>query len=218
MDVFKIWSGNYQKEGYDSGIEDNKNNKPNLAGIKFFKATNPINWFWNFNRAYDTFVKGYKDGYLDGDRVSNQIYTKENIMKLDEGHGLETNVEKSKIDTNKKSYNSVSNVKQTTANSLFQNFTQSFTTQRDLAEYFINQLFKIGNEIEEIDNEFFESLTKMKVEGQFEGFIQKILFTYEKEIFPIIEELKEQMTSDIQFLSEEQEKLQESIKLYEQGD
>lgn len=35
----------------------------------------PINYVWNFNNAYDSFMRNYDDGYLDGQRVKNEIYS-----------------------------------------------------------------------------------------------------------------------------------------------
>jgi len=73
-DIFKIYTGDYSKEGYDGGIDDAKKAKPKNK-LKFFKAVNPINCVWNFNNAYDSFVQNYDKGYLDGQRVVNEVYT-----------------------------------------------------------------------------------------------------------------------------------------------
>lgn len=71
---WKIYSGDYSKEGYDSGIDDAKNKRAKNK-FKFFKAVNPINYVWNFNNAYDSFMQNYNEGYLDGQRVVNEVYT-----------------------------------------------------------------------------------------------------------------------------------------------
>jgi len=70
----KIWSGDYTAEGIDYGVKDRQEGKRKLGGIKFFKASNPINWIWNYNRAYDSFVKGYNEGYVAGGLALNGIY------------------------------------------------------------------------------------------------------------------------------------------------
>ena len=72
--VFKIYSGDYSQDGYDSGIDDGKNHKPKNR-FKFFKAVNPINYVWAFNNSYESFMSSYNKGYLDGQRVEHQIYT-----------------------------------------------------------------------------------------------------------------------------------------------
>lgn len=79
-DIFKIYSGDYSKEGYDQGIEDRKENKPKNK-FKFFKAVNPINYVWAFNNAFDSFNKNYDKGYLDGQRVEHNIYSSSNQTK-----------------------------------------------------------------------------------------------------------------------------------------
>jgi len=48
--AFKIYSGDYSKDGYDSGIDDAKHHKPKNK-FKFFKAVNPINYVWAFDNA-----------------------------------------------------------------------------------------------------------------------------------------------------------------------
>jgi len=73
-DMFKIYTGDYSKEGYESGMDDAKEGKPKNK-YKFFKAVNPINYVWNFNNAYDSFMQNYDKGYLDGQRVVNEVYT-----------------------------------------------------------------------------------------------------------------------------------------------
>lgn len=73
-DAFKIYSGDYSKDGYDQGIEDIKEKRAKNK-FKFFKAVNPINYVWAFNNAYESFMKNYDRGYLDGQRVEHNIYT-----------------------------------------------------------------------------------------------------------------------------------------------
>lgn len=73
-DMFKIYTGDYSKEGYDGGIDDAKKAKTKNK-FKFFKAVNPINYVWNFNNAFDSFMQNYDKGYLDGQRVVNEVYT-----------------------------------------------------------------------------------------------------------------------------------------------
>ena len=71
--TFKIYSGDYSKDGYDSGIDDAKHQKPKNK-FKFFKAVNPINYVWAFDNAYQSFMGNYDKGYLDGQRVNHQVY------------------------------------------------------------------------------------------------------------------------------------------------
>ena len=71
--IYKIYSGDYSKEGYNQGIDDRKENRPKNK-FKFFKAVNPINYVWAFNNAFDSFNKNYDKGYLDGQRVEHKIY------------------------------------------------------------------------------------------------------------------------------------------------
>lgn len=72
-DFKKIYLGDYSKEGYDNGIDDAKHHRPKNK-FKFFKAIHPINYVWNFNNAYDSFTQNYNEGYLDGQRVVNEVY------------------------------------------------------------------------------------------------------------------------------------------------
>ena len=71
--AYKIYSGDYSKDGYDQGIEDRKENRPKNK-FKFFKAVHPLNYVWAFNNSYESFMKSYDKGYLDGQRVKHNIY------------------------------------------------------------------------------------------------------------------------------------------------
>ena len=77
--AFKIYSGDYSKDGYDSGIDDAKEHKPRNK-FKFFKAVNPINYVWAFDNAYQSFMGNYDKGYLDGQRVNHQVYNTTHIQ------------------------------------------------------------------------------------------------------------------------------------------
>ncbi len=70
----KLYLGDYSKDGYDSGINDAKNKRVKNK-FKFFKVAHPINYIWNFNNSYDSFMKNYNEGYLDGQRVNHNIYS-----------------------------------------------------------------------------------------------------------------------------------------------
>jgi hypothetical protein len=72
-DGFKIYSGDYSKDGYEYGIDDRKENRSKNK-FKFFKAIHPLNYVWAFNNAYESFMKNYDRGYLDGQRVEHNIY------------------------------------------------------------------------------------------------------------------------------------------------
>lgn len=70
---FKIYTGNYSKDGYDDGIADAKNKKPK-SGFGVLRAVYPTNYIWKFNNSYDSYNENYKIGYTDGQRVNNDIY------------------------------------------------------------------------------------------------------------------------------------------------
>ena len=79
-DLFKIYTADYSKDGYDHGINDSKNHLTKNK-FKFFKVLHPINYIWNFNYAFDTFYKNYNKGYLDGQRVNHEIYSTNRVNK-----------------------------------------------------------------------------------------------------------------------------------------
>ena len=72
--LYKIWSGDYSNEGFEYGLKDGKEGKPKNK-LRFFKASNPINWFWAFNRAFDSFSRYYDAGYVEGEKVRHQVYS-----------------------------------------------------------------------------------------------------------------------------------------------
>jgi len=78
--AYKIYSGDYSKDGYNQGIKDRKENKPKNK-FKFFKAVHPINYILAFNNAFDSFNKNYDKGYLDGQKVEHNIYSSSNQTK-----------------------------------------------------------------------------------------------------------------------------------------
>jgi SMC interacting uncharacterized protein involved in chromosome segregation len=72
--ISKIYLGDYSSDGYDIGIDDGKiNNSKNK--FQFFKVVNPLNYVWNFDNSYKSFIKNYDKGYLDGQRVKNEVYS-----------------------------------------------------------------------------------------------------------------------------------------------
>jgi len=66
--AFKIYSGDYSKDGYDSGIDDAKHHKPKNK-FKFFKAVSPINYVWAFDNAYQSFMGNYDKAYGEDDEM-----------------------------------------------------------------------------------------------------------------------------------------------------
>jgi hypothetical protein len=72
--MYKIWSGDYSNEGFEHGLKDGKDGKPKNK-LKFFSASNPINWFWAFNNAINSFSKYYDIGYTEGEKVRHQVYS-----------------------------------------------------------------------------------------------------------------------------------------------
>ncbi len=77
---FKIYSGDYSKDGYEKGIEDSKN-QTQKNKFSFFKAISPANYIWKFGDSFDSYMKNYDTGYLDGQRVTNEIYNDTNQTK-----------------------------------------------------------------------------------------------------------------------------------------
>jgi hypothetical protein len=71
--IFKVYLGDYSKEGYSSGLDDRKEQKPNNK-FKFFTVANPINYILRFDNSFDSFSKNYDKGYLDAQRVENEVY------------------------------------------------------------------------------------------------------------------------------------------------
>lgn len=74
---FKVYSADYSKNGYEDGIK-NSTNKEAKNKFIFFKAIHPINYVWKFNNAFDSYMRNYDLGYLDGQRVNNQVYNDTN--------------------------------------------------------------------------------------------------------------------------------------------
>jgi len=72
--LFKIYTGDYTKNGYDSGISDSKKHIPKNK-FKVLKILHPINYIWKFGNSFDSFTKNYDKGYLDGQRVNHQVYS-----------------------------------------------------------------------------------------------------------------------------------------------
>ncbi|MDD2829113.1 MAG: hypothetical protein PHW18_06020 [Sulfuricurvum sp.] len=77
---YKIYSGDYSKDGYEKGVEDAKN-QTSKNKFSFFKAVNPVNYVWKFSDSYDSYMNNYDTGYLDGQRVTNEIYNDTNQTK-----------------------------------------------------------------------------------------------------------------------------------------
>ncbi|MDP8169886.1 hypothetical protein QJU96_01090 [Pasteurella skyensis] len=73
MNIKKIYTGDYSKEGYDNGISDSKQGKPksHFGTLK----RNPINYLWQSDNAIESYSKSYDIGYTDGQRVSHNIYS-----------------------------------------------------------------------------------------------------------------------------------------------
>ena len=76
----KIYFGDYTEEGYDTGFNDSKKHQPKNR-FKFFKATHPVNWIWNFDNAWETFQRNYDKGYINNEQVEHNVYYKNNITQ-----------------------------------------------------------------------------------------------------------------------------------------
>lgn len=71
--LYKLWSGDYSDEGYRDGFKDGKEGKPKNK-LRFFFTSNPVNWFWAFDNALESYSKYYDIGYADGERVKHNVY------------------------------------------------------------------------------------------------------------------------------------------------
>lgn len=69
----KIWTADYSKEGYETGLDDVKRDQPKKAW-GFFGAASSINYVWRFDNAYNSYAKSYDRGFNDGQRVVNEVY------------------------------------------------------------------------------------------------------------------------------------------------
>jgi len=69
---FKVYTGDYSEEGYNKGFADRGNGRPQ-QGWGVFKI-NPLNFFWKFGESADSFNRHYRHGYLDRQRVENEVY------------------------------------------------------------------------------------------------------------------------------------------------
>ncbi|PID47762.1 MAG: hypothetical protein CSB47_00190 [Proteobacteria bacterium] len=79
-DFKKIYTGDYSKEGYDDGITDSQSNKPKSHFGTLNR--NPVNFFWQADNASDSYSTGYDKGYVDGQRVSHDIYSSHSGAKM----------------------------------------------------------------------------------------------------------------------------------------
>jgi len=70
--LFKIYTGDYSEEGYSKGFSDRSNGRPQ-QGWGVFRI-NPVNFLWKFGESADSFNRNYRDGYLDRQRVENEVY------------------------------------------------------------------------------------------------------------------------------------------------
>jgi hypothetical protein len=77
---YKIWSGDYSDEGYSDGFKDGKEVKPKNK-LKFFSSSNPVNWFWAFDRAFGSYSENYDVGYVDAEKVRHEVYYPLNSQK-----------------------------------------------------------------------------------------------------------------------------------------
>lgn len=90
--ISKVYFGDYSSDGYNIGVDDGKLNIPKNK-FKFFKVAHPINYIWNFNNAYDSFARNYDDGYLDGQRVRNEIYRTNSTIHYAQGVNMQDSYE-----------------------------------------------------------------------------------------------------------------------------
>ncbi|CAM5196335.1 hypothetical protein [Alishewanella longhuensis] len=69
----KIYTGDYSKEGYDAGMIDRKSGHPKNK-LKVLKTLHPVNYVWQFDNAFVSFSQNYDAGYLDAQRVDNEVF------------------------------------------------------------------------------------------------------------------------------------------------
>jgi len=81
-DFKKIYFGDYSKEGYDDGFKEGQHSRSKNK-FRFFKAIHPINYIWNFNNAYNSYMKNYDKGYLDSQRVEHNVYYQNKTKGVD---------------------------------------------------------------------------------------------------------------------------------------
>lgn len=75
---YKIYTADYSQEGYEQGVKAAKNREPN-SKFCIFKIISPLNYAWRFHDALSSFSENYNHGYLDGQRVNNQIYQSKQV-------------------------------------------------------------------------------------------------------------------------------------------
>lgn len=69
----KVYTADYSIEGYEGGINDARQRKPN-SKFGLFRSLHPLSYLWGFNDALDSYSRNYDQGYLDGQRGNNQVY------------------------------------------------------------------------------------------------------------------------------------------------
>lgn len=69
----KIYTADYSVEGFHDGVLDGKNSRPKNV-LKIIRQVHTLNYFWKFNRAYQTYTESYHKGYDDGQRVRESIF------------------------------------------------------------------------------------------------------------------------------------------------
>jgi len=122
---FKIYTGDYSKDGYDNGINDSKLYKPK-NGFSALKTVHPLNYVWKFSNSFDSYNKSYKKGYLDGQRVNHDIYSS----------SQKTGEVMSSSNQYEYHLKLIENLKQTldTLNVFLENITQKYKQQLDAME------------------------------------------------------------------------------------
>ncbi len=73
MDINKLYTGDYSKEGYEDGMSSAENDKPK-SKLSIFRAVNPTNYVWQYDNAFESYTRSFDKGYDDGLRKKNEVH------------------------------------------------------------------------------------------------------------------------------------------------
>lgn len=74
MNIIKIYTANYESEGYHQGFARGEQNlsKHHLGALK---TIHPINYLYRFNTAMKSYANAFDSGYTDGQRKREQLFS-----------------------------------------------------------------------------------------------------------------------------------------------
>ena len=74
MNIFKIYTANYEAEGYIQGVNAGEKKLPkHHFGV--LSTLHPLNYLWTVDSSIESFFSGYNRGYVDGLRKREHIFT-----------------------------------------------------------------------------------------------------------------------------------------------